>query len=150
MEFVADRALLQIPPIKPRSLALLPFQLLPLGLLPDFTFSPRSFDRCPLDQSRSLLIFDSPSLNRNHRVVPFASFDHSSSAVGSRVLFVCLWSMRLNGEVSYLRHEEEEAEERVPLTFLSPPPSQKLVVGYALTSKKVKSFLQPKLEGLAR
>ncbi|KAK1324195.1 Inositol-tetrakisphosphate 1-kinase 2 [Acorus calamus] len=27
---------------------------------------------------------------------------------------------------------------------------QKLVVGYALTSKKVKSFLQPKLEGLAR
>lgn len=26
----------------------------------------------------------------------------------------------------------------------------KLVVGYALTSKKTKSFLQPKLEGLAR
>ncbi|XP_042473681.1 inositol-tetrakisphosphate 1-kinase 3-like isoform X3 [Zingiber officinale] len=62
--------------------------------------------------------------------------------------------MRLNGEVSCIRHEEEEqeeeAEERVPLTLLAPPPSQKLVVGYALTSKKVKSFLQPKLEGLAR
>lgn len=25
-----------------------------------------------------------------------------------------------------------------------------IVVGYALTSKKIKSFLQPKLEGLAR
>ncbi|XP_042400066.1 inositol-tetrakisphosphate 1-kinase 1-like isoform X1 [Zingiber officinale] len=62
--------------------------------------------------------------------------------------------MRLNGEISYLRNEEveeEEAEERVPLMSLSPPPpSHKLVVGYALTSKKVKSFLQPKLEGLAR
>ncbi|KAG6502408.1 hypothetical protein ZIOFF_042300 [Zingiber officinale] len=62
--------------------------------------------------------------------------------------------MRLNGEISHLRNEEveeEEAEERVPLMSLSPPPpSHKLVVGYALTSKKVKSFLQPKLEGLAR
>uniref|UniRef100_A0A0D6QTZ2 Inositol-tetrakisphosphate 1-kinase n=1 Tax=Araucaria cunninghamii TaxID=56994 RepID=A0A0D6QTZ2_ARACU len=29
-------------------------------------------------------------------------------------------------------------------------PQQKLVVGYALTSKKIKSFMQPKLEGLAR
>lgn len=31
-----------------------------------------------------------------------------------------------------------------------PPPLKVVVVGYALTSKKVKSFLQPKLEGLAR
>lgn len=31
-----------------------------------------------------------------------------------------------------------------------PPPMKVVVVGYALTSKKVKSFLQPKLEGLAR
>ncbi|XP_031480433.1 inositol-tetrakisphosphate 1-kinase 3-like isoform X2 [Nymphaea colorata] len=30
------------------------------------------------------------------------------------------------------------------------PPQQKLVVGYALTSKKIKSFLRPTLEGLAR
>lgn len=67
---------------------------------------------------------------------------------------MCFRSMRLNGEISNLRNEgveEEEVEERVPLTSLSPPPpSHKLVVGYALTSKKVKSFLQPKLEGLAR
>ncbi|XP_073105149.1 inositol-tetrakisphosphate 1-kinase 1 isoform X3 [Elaeis guineensis] len=55
--------------------------------------------------------------------------------------------MRLNGEISY-RNEEEEKE---MCSFLPPPlPKQKLVVGYALTSKKVKSFLQPKLEGLAR
>jgi inositol-1,3,4-trisphosphate 5/6-kinase/inositol-tetrakisphosphate 1-kinase len=38
---------------------------------------------------------------------------------------------------------------------LSPPPAassglQRLVVGYALTKKKVKSFLQPKLLALAR
>lgn len=34
----------------------------------------------------------------------------------------------------------------------SPPPStmKAVVVGYALTTKKIKSFLQPKLEGLAR
>lgn len=31
-----------------------------------------------------------------------------------------------------------------------PPPTKVVVVGYALTSKKTKSFLQPKLEGLAR
>jgi inositol-1,3,4-trisphosphate 5/6-kinase / inositol-tetrakisphosphate 1-kinase len=29
-------------------------------------------------------------------------------------------------------------------------PARELVVGYALTSKKAKSFLQPKLRGLAR
>ncbi|KAB1208602.1 Inositol-tetrakisphosphate 1-kinase 2 [Morella rubra] len=45
--------------------------------------------------------------------------------------------MRLNGEI-----EEEEEEKK--------PQSQKLVVGYALTSKKKKSFLQPKLLCLAR
>ncbi|KAJ4716095.1 Inositol-tetrakisphosphate 1-kinase [Melia azedarach] len=49
--------------------------------------------------------------------------------------------MRLNGEIS--DHEEEEEE----CGSLQP---QKLVVGYALTSKKKKSFLQPKLEVLAR
>jgi inositol-1,3,4-trisphosphate 5/6-kinase/inositol-tetrakisphosphate 1-kinase len=32
----------------------------------------------------------------------------------------------------------------------SPAPARELVVGYALTSKKAKSFLQPKLRGLAR
>lgn len=29
-------------------------------------------------------------------------------------------------------------------------PKRVVVVGYALTTKKIKSFLQPKLEGLAR
>jgi len=33
---------------------------------------------------------------------------------------------------------------------VAPAPSRELVVGYALTSKKAKSFLQPKLRGLAR
>jgi inositol-1,3,4-trisphosphate 5/6-kinase/inositol-tetrakisphosphate 1-kinase len=32
----------------------------------------------------------------------------------------------------------------------APAPARELVVGYALTSKKAKSFLQPKLRGLAR
>lgn len=52
--------------------------------------------------------------------------------------------MRFNGEIAY-RSEEEKENERGPLQQ-----QHKLVVGYALTSKKVKSFLQPKLEGLAR
>uniref|UniRef100_A0A1D1XWD6 Inositol-tetrakisphosphate 1-kinase n=2 Tax=Anthurium amnicola TaxID=1678845 RepID=A0A1D1XWD6_9ARAE len=52
--------------------------------------------------------------------------------------------MRLNGDISF-RSEEEEKERGGALQQ-----QKKLVVGYALTSKKVKSFLQPKLEGLAR
>lgn len=52
--------------------------------------------------------------------------------------------MRLNGEISCWNEEQRENESGA---LVSPP---KLVVGYALTSKKVKSFLQPKLEGLAR
>ncbi|KAL0924931.1 hypothetical protein M5K25_005792 [Dendrobium thyrsiflorum] len=53
--------------------------------------------------------------------------------------------MRLNEDC---RNGEEKENDRgsLPLSL----PQQKLVVGYALTSKKVKSFLQPKLEGLAR
>lgn len=50
------------------------------------------------------------------------------------------------------RDEDEEEEEElgsiVSAEFSQPP--TKLVVGYALTSKKKKSFLQPKLIGLAR
>ncbi|XP_008790411.2 inositol-tetrakisphosphate 1-kinase 3-like isoform X2 [Phoenix dactylifera] len=56
--------------------------------------------------------------------------------------------MRLNGEISY--RNEEEKEDEMGSVLPPPLPQQKLVVGYALTSKKVKSFLQPKLEGLAR
>lgn len=44
--------------------------------------------------------------------------------------------MRLNGEI----YDGEDGEEEV----------QNLVVGYALTLKKKKSFLQPKFERLAR
>ncbi|XP_064996633.1 inositol-tetrakisphosphate 1-kinase 3-like isoform X2 [Musa acuminata AAA Group] len=58
--------------------------------------------------------------------------------------------MRLIGEISYVRNEEDKENEGVPPMSLSPPPQQTLVVGYALTSKKVKSFFQPKLEALAR
>ncbi|RRT51372.1 hypothetical protein B296_00029429 [Ensete ventricosum] len=58
--------------------------------------------------------------------------------------------MRLIGEISYLRNEEDKENEGVPPMSLPPPPQQTLVVGFALTSKKVKSFFQPKLEALAR
>lgn len=70
--------------------------------------------------------------------------------------------MRLNGEIEipcYDDEVEDEAKDRdedkeeelgsiVSAEFSQPP--TKLVVGYALTSKKKKSFLQPKLIGLAR
>ncbi|GMN52415.1 hypothetical protein TIFTF001_021563 [Ficus carica] len=49
--------------------------------------------------------------------------------------------MRLNGEIHGENGEDEEEQNYHP---------QKLVVGYALTSKKKKSFLQPKLLALAR
>lgn len=52
-----------------------------------------------------------------------------------------------DGEI-VCRNEDERENERDSIP--AAPPPQKLVVGYALTSKKVKSFLQPKLEGLAR
>jgi inositol-1,3,4-trisphosphate 5/6-kinase/inositol-tetrakisphosphate 1-kinase len=59
--------------------------------------------------------------------------------------------MRVHGEVSGDEEAAAAAGEPVPLT---PPPAsaaqQRLVVGYALTKKKVKSFLQPKLLALAR
>lgn len=64
--------------------------------------------------------------------------------------------MRLNGENPIINEEEEESKDRdVNSQSYSMPgvgffQSQKLVVGYALTSKKKKSFLQPKLVGLAR
>lgn len=55
--------------------------------------------------------------------------------------------MRIHGEMP----PEKEEEEKVKSLSLSIQQPQKLVVvGYALTSKKKKSFLQPKLEVLAR
>lgn len=57
--------------------------------------------------------------------------------------------MRINGD--YWSDDSSNSDEEVKgeETAATSPP-QKLVVGYALTSKKVKSFLQPKLEGFAR
>jgi inositol-1,3,4-trisphosphate 5/6-kinase / inositol-tetrakisphosphate 1-kinase len=58
--------------------------------------------------------------------------------------------MRVHGEVSDDEAAVAVVGETVPSS--SPPVSvvQPLVVGYALTKKKVKSFLQPKLLALAR
>ncbi|XP_068656052.1 inositol-tetrakisphosphate 1-kinase 4-like isoform X1 [Aristolochia californica] len=60
--------------------------------------------------------------------------------------------MRFNGEISFRNEEDKDNERNLQTYSISGgfPPQQKLVVGYALTSKKTKSFLQPKLEGLAR
>ncbi|CAL5332588.1 unnamed protein product [Camellia sinensis] len=70
--------------------------------------------------------------------------------------------MRLNEEIGCKEEEiEEEEEEGMVAQKYSigvgggggggfPQPMKVVVVGYALTSKKTKSFLQPKLEGLAR
>lgn len=46
--------------------------------------------------------------------------------------------------------EENDEEEKTKALFEGFPEPTKLVVGYALTSKKTKSFLQPKFQGLAR
>lgn len=46
--------------------------------------------------------------------------------------------------------EEVKGNERDAMLSPSPSRQQKLVVGYALTSKKIKSFLQPKLVAFAR
>lgn len=48
--------------------------------------------------------------------------------------------------------EEEEEEKEMEMGMVGSPQQQMklVVVGYALTSKKTKSFLQPKLVGLAR
>ncbi|KAL5705921.1 hexokinase [Ranunculus cassubicifolius] len=65
--------------------------------------------------------------------------------------------MRLEGEIDYRSEEEEEEEEimdnetkTMSCSIVPQQEKKQLVVGYALTSKKTKSFLQPKLEKLAR
>lgn len=55
--------------------------------------------------------------------------------------------MRLNGEIS--SEEEEEVMEKSEVST-TPFLGQKIVVGYALTAKKKKSFLQPNFISLAR
>lgn len=62
--------------------------------------------------------------------------------------------MRFNGEILLKNIDEKENETNFePFSIAGTLPSQnqqKIVVGYALTLKKMKSFLQPKLESLAR
>lgn len=63
--------------------------------------------------------------------------------------------MRLEEEFSHCDHYDEEEEPKTmsqcSIGALQQHQQQKfVVVGYALTSKKIKSFLQPKFEGLAR
>ncbi|XP_073019986.1 inositol-tetrakisphosphate 1-kinase 3-like isoform X1 [Primulina eburnea] len=68
--------------------------------------------------------------------------------------------MRMTGEMPFeeqIRNDGEVGDNKkmvaLPRKKCAPPvvPALKLVVvGYALTSKKIKSFLQPKLQGLAR
>ncbi|GAU14948.1 hypothetical protein TSUD_47420 [Trifolium subterraneum] len=57
--------------------------------------------------------------------------------------------MRLNGEISSGEEEEEVIMEKSEVGT-TPFLGQKLVVGYALTAKKKKSFLQPNFISLAR
>jgi len=58
--------------------------------------------------------------------------------------------MRVHGEVSDDETVAGAAVAGEPVPLSPPPAQQRLVVGYALTKKKVKSFLQPKLLALAR
>lgn len=67
------------------------------------------------------------------------------------------FGMRFEGENMVPQRGVDDEEDQVvnetsPFQFQQPllQQQQKLVVGYALTSKKKKSFLQPKLEVLAR
>lgn len=68
----------------------------------------------------------------------------------------------MRGEIAYIKEEEKEEEEAEEMMAAQrkytaavvgggfPPDMKVVVVGYALTSKKIKSFLQPKFERLAR
>lgn len=68
----------------------------------------------------------------------------------------------MGGEIAYSKEAEKEeveeekmvaAQRKYTATSVGggfPPATKEVVVGYALTSKKVKSFLQPKFERLAR
>lgn len=57
--------------------------------------------------------------------------------------------MRVKGEISHLGGEEEEIRD-CEVNMPTCPQQELLLVGYALTMKKRKSFLQPKFERLAR
>ncbi|KAL8541635.1 hypothetical protein ACS0TY_002777 [Phlomoides rotata] len=57
--------------------------------------------------------------------------------------------MKLNGPISNSRVDDEKEEEEIQASETSPGMAS-IVVGYALTSKKKKSFLKPKFIRLAR
>ncbi|KAL7156983.1 hypothetical protein ABFS83_02G046700 [Erythranthe nasuta] len=57
--------------------------------------------------------------------------------------------MKLQGPISHPCVDDGKKEEGIQTSEISPAPVR-IVVGYALTSKKTKSFLQPKLIRLAR
>lgn len=57
--------------------------------------------------------------------------------------------MKLNGPISYSCLDDGKEEEETQASEISPA-AARIVVGYALTSKKKKSFLKPKLIRLAR
>lgn len=56
--------------------------------------------------------------------------------------------MKLNGAISYSCVDDGKEEEETPPSETSP--AESIVVGYALTSKKKKSFLKQKFIRLAR
>ncbi|OMO50878.1 Inositol-tetrakisphosphate 1-kinase [Corchorus capsularis] len=61
--------------------------------------------------------------------------------------------MRFEEEFSHNVHDDDDHSKTMSqcsVGALRPEHKNFVVVGYALTSKKIKSFLQPKLEGLAR
>ncbi|XP_026393290.1 inositol-tetrakisphosphate 1-kinase 3-like [Papaver somniferum] len=58
--------------------------------------------------------------------------------------------MRFNEEEEEQKENERNLQSYAIGVEFPPQPQHKLIVGYALTSKKKKSFLQPKLEILAR
>lgn len=62
----------------------------------------------------------------------------------------CDWlGMKLNGGISYSCVDDGKEEEETPPSETSPA-AESIVVGYALTSKKKKSFLKQKFIRLAR
>ncbi|XP_042008292.1 inositol-tetrakisphosphate 1-kinase 3-like isoform X2 [Salvia splendens] len=58
--------------------------------------------------------------------------------------------MKLNATILYSCVDDEREEASTPPSEISPPEPASIIVGYAFTSKKKKSFLKPKFIRLAR
>jgi hypothetical protein len=91
------------------------------------------------------------------RIPDLAAISLSLNAISSRVPAVACWfdslrpwvvAMVSGGSVGTEGEGDPAAAVERDEVVLAP--ARELVVGYALTSKKAKSFLQPKLRGLAR